>query len=127
MNEKEERLNGFGSKVKELRKEKGYSLAEVGKAIGISHNFLSEVERGKKEPSDSTVRALANFFEVDEDELFSKLDKVPMRTLELVKQIPELQKLLSEVKRKFGDNEIKLDIATKRIVKLYQEFLEEEE
>ncbi|PHE70535.1 helix-turn-helix domain-containing protein [Bacillus wiedmannii] len=127
MDAKEEKLKQLGERIKELRKEKKVSLSEVGKTVNLSHNFLSEVERGKKEPSYNTLRILSCYFGIDEDELFEIIDKVPLRAMELVEEHPELQKLLSQVKKKYGNDSNKISSVSEKIIKMYQEFLDEEE
>ncbi len=49
-----------GKTVREVREEKGYSLAELSKKAGISVSYLSEIERGSKRPSLKTVEKLAS-------------------------------------------------------------------
>lgn len=122
---KEGRLKNLGEKLKELRKSKNLSLKEVGLNIGISHNFLSEIENGKKEPSKETLRELAKFYGIDEDEFFDIIDKVPLRASEFLENDPELQRLLSEAQRKFSHNPKKLEVMKKRILKIYEDFLED--
>ncbi len=48
-----------GSKIRELREERGYSLAELAKKSGISISYLSEIERHTKNPSLKTIEKLA--------------------------------------------------------------------
>jgi transcriptional regulator with XRE-family HTH domain len=119
-------LKELGKRLKELRKERRLSLAEVGKNAKISHNYLSEIESGKKEPSKETVRSLAEFYEIDEDEFFAYLDKVPLRTLEFVENDPYLQKLLSEVQRKYKKEPHKIEAVRGKIMRLYKEILDED-
>ncbi|WNR42827.1 helix-turn-helix domain-containing protein [Paenibacillus roseipurpureus] len=52
----------FGQMIKELRLEKGLSLQEVSSALGISLNYLSELERGKKAPSIEVIKRIAEYF-----------------------------------------------------------------
>lgn len=124
---KEERLKQLGEKLKSLRKERKVSLVEVGKAVNLSHNFLSEIERGKKEPSSNTLRLLSSYFNIDEDELFEIINKIPLRAMELVEDHPELQRLLSQVKKKYGDDSNKINSVSEKIIAMYQEFLDEED
>jgi len=42
-----ERIN-FGRYIEQLRKIRGKSLRETGKAIGVSPQFYSEVEKGRR-------------------------------------------------------------------------------
>lgn len=123
---KEEKLKEFGVFLRHLRMKKGASLSEVGEAAGMSHNFLSELERGKKEPSDETLRALAKFYNIDEDELFKILERVYLRTKEYIVQDPELQKILSELQKKYKDEPDKIRSVKDKILRLYTELLEED-
>lgn len=120
-------IKALGDKLKTLRLEKGLSLAKVGKAINMSHNFLSEVENGKKVPSAETLRALAKLYEYDEDELFRLGDKLPLRTIEYLEEDVYLQKLLSEVQKKYADSPEKIDVIHNKILKLYQDFINSED
>jgi len=126
MDVRDTQLLQLGEKLKGLRKEKGLSLTEVGKAVDLSHNFLSEVERGKKQPSLEKIRLLANLYGIDEDELFSIVNQLPLRVQELVESDPHLQKILSDAQRKFKKDPQKLETITKKIIRIYQEFLDEE-
>lgn len=44
----------------EKRKGEGMSQAQLAKEAGISRNFLSEIEGGKKKPSIETVEKINN-------------------------------------------------------------------
>ncbi|MED4262036.1 helix-turn-helix transcriptional regulator [Priestia aryabhattai] len=123
---REIQLIELGKKLKDLRKQKGLSLTEVGKAVDLSHNFLSEVERGKKQPSLEKIRLLANLYEINEDELFGIIDQIPLRVQELIENDKHLQDILSEAQRKFRKDPEKLETITKKIIKIYQDFLDEE-
>jgi transcriptional regulator with XRE-family HTH domain len=49
----------LGSQLRELRRQHQESLAETAGRAGISPQYLSEVERGLKEPSSEMIAALA--------------------------------------------------------------------
>lgn len=49
----------IGPKVRALRKERGYTLAKLAKKIEVSPAFLSNVERGLKKPSISTLKQIS--------------------------------------------------------------------
>jgi transcriptional regulator with XRE-family HTH domain len=49
----------LGEQLRELRREHRESLAETAGRAGISPQYLSEVERGLKEPSSEMIAALA--------------------------------------------------------------------
>jgi transcriptional regulator with XRE-family HTH domain len=52
----------LGSRLRELRRERGEKLTEAAGRAGISPQYLSEVERGRKEPSSEMIAALAGAF-----------------------------------------------------------------
>lgn len=87
----------FGDQLFKLRMSKGYSLSEVGKKVGISTNYVGELERGVKEPSDEVVRKLANVYGIPEEQFFNVLNRVPLGIKEEVETSPELKKLISEI------------------------------
>ena len=49
----------LGSRLRELRTERDETLAQTAERAGISPQYLSEVERGRKEPSSEMIAALA--------------------------------------------------------------------
>jgi len=49
----------LGSRLRALRAERGETLAATAERAGISPQYLSEVERGRKEPSSEMIAALA--------------------------------------------------------------------
>ncbi len=53
-----------GSRVKELRKAKGWSLKELGKRVGVTDVSILGYEKGTKRPKTSTLLRLAAVLEV---------------------------------------------------------------
>jgi transcriptional regulator with XRE-family HTH domain len=51
--------NVLGSRLRALRASLGETLAETAGRAGISPQYLSEIERGRKEPSSEMIAALA--------------------------------------------------------------------
>jgi transcriptional regulator with XRE-family HTH domain len=49
----------LGSRLRELRTERDETLAQIAARAGISPQYLSEIERGRKEPSSEMIAALA--------------------------------------------------------------------
>jgi len=49
----------LGGRLRTLRQERGEKLTETAGRAGISPQYLSEVERGRKEPSSEMIAALA--------------------------------------------------------------------
>ena len=60
--------NGFetnlGARVRALRRERGLTLKGLGRLAGLSHPFLSQVERGLARPSVSSVERIAAALDV---------------------------------------------------------------
>ncbi|CEA09375.1 Transcriptional regulator ClgR [Arthrobacter saudimassiliensis] len=49
----------LGELLRRLRHERGRTLGEVAERAGISPQYLSEIERGRKEPSSEMIAAVA--------------------------------------------------------------------
>ncbi|MDM8310769.1 helix-turn-helix transcriptional regulator [Clostridium cadaveris] len=56
-------------RLKELRTERGISLRTLSKICGISSSYLSELEKGKYEATESKIIRLALALGVSTDEL----------------------------------------------------------
>ena len=54
----------LGSRLRELRTERDETLAQTAERAGISPQYLSEVERGRKEPSSEMIAALAGALDI---------------------------------------------------------------
>ena len=64
-----ERLAAGDSAVKVWRKHRGMNQGELAAAAGISQNYLSEIERGRKGGSVEVLKALAQALGLDLDDL----------------------------------------------------------
>ncbi|MBS1793374.1 MAG: helix-turn-helix transcriptional regulator [Acidobacteria bacterium] len=49
----------LGEKIKEARKNKGFTLKELGGRVGLTHSALSKIENNKNDVSKKTLIALA--------------------------------------------------------------------
>jgi len=54
----------LGARVRELRHERGLTLKALGRQAGLSHPFLSQLERGLARPSVGSVERIAEALEV---------------------------------------------------------------
>lgn len=59
----------IGSRIRELRSEKGLSQPQLAAAIGVSNGVISLWKNGVNEPKASYVIALCKFFSVSADYL----------------------------------------------------------
>ena len=55
--------------LRRLRREKGISMKELGKKIGVAESTISQYETGKREPDFETLLKLGEFFNVSVDYL----------------------------------------------------------
>ncbi len=54
-----------GERIKRVREEKGLTLEEFAKRVGIPKVRLEEIESGRLEPCDATLVYIAKLFDVD--------------------------------------------------------------
>jgi XRE family transcriptional regulator, fatty acid utilization regulator len=106
----------MGLKLRQLRDEKGMSLAELANATGISISYLNEIEKGKKLPKPEKISVLANTLEVSYDWLVSlKMNKKLAPVAEIL-QSKMMKEVLLDV---FGiDKSQLLDLLAKVPLKL---------
>ncbi len=66
------KCKGAGAIIKQLRKNKNLSQAELGKNLGFSARTISDWESGNTEPNISTIKALVKFFDISYEEFFEE-------------------------------------------------------
>lgn len=62
-------LKEFGLKLKEIRTSKGISQEELAHIVGFDRTYISLIERGKRNPSLTTVYNLADGLKIRIKEL----------------------------------------------------------
>jgi putative transcriptional regulator len=60
--------------LKELRKEEGLTGRAAAAKIGISHNYLFEIENGVRNPSGRLALKIATFYGFDMARFFKELE-----------------------------------------------------
>ncbi len=72
-------MNTFGSKLRELRREKEMTLRQLAELAGVDYTYLSKVETEKVPytPSADTIRAIARALGVAPMELLTLANKLP--------------------------------------------------
>lgn len=68
--DKQEIAHFIGEKIKDYRKQKGWTQLELGKKIGMGKNAISNYEKGFRTPKKDTMFALAEAFNISIDDLF---------------------------------------------------------
>ncbi len=66
-------LDTRGSKVRKLRQERKWTQTELAVHLGMDRSFLSDLERGKREPCLRTLEVIAQGFELTLPQLFSRM------------------------------------------------------
>jgi transcriptional regulator with XRE-family HTH domain len=61
----------LGSRLRELRTERGETLSQTAERAGISPQYLSEIERGRKEASSEMIAALAGALDLSVADLMA--------------------------------------------------------
>lgn len=91
------------NKMREIRKQHGLTMKELGRAVGVSESTISLYETGKHEPDVVTMQNIADVLEVSLDELFGRKET----------QEDDTMMLLRESFRRNPDMRILFDLASK--------------
>ncbi len=59
------------NRLKELREERGYSIRGMGIKTNINYNSIAKYEKEERDPATSTLKTLADFFQVSIDYLLN--------------------------------------------------------
>jgi HTH-type transcriptional regulator, competence development regulator len=63
----------LGQYIKSLRNEQNLTLHQVAKDTDIDMTMLSKIERGERLPTIEQVKRIATFYQLNENELLTKL------------------------------------------------------
>jgi transcriptional regulator with XRE-family HTH domain len=74
LNEKKSIEDCFGTVLKELRKGKGLSQADLADASGLNHTYISLLERGKRQPTLTTLFSIAKACDISPSEIISMVE-----------------------------------------------------
>lgn len=64
----------FGERLRQLRKEKGLTQADLAKLLGVSQQAIGNYESGVRQPDSGTMVKLADFFDTSVDYLLGRTD-----------------------------------------------------
>lgn len=59
-------MSPIGNRIKKLRNSIGITQKEFSDVVGISHNYLSQIESGSRSPSSSLIYKISKEFGVDQ-------------------------------------------------------------
>jgi len=75
----------LGFKIRHLRTQRGTSYQELATKTGLSVSYLNDIEKGKKYPKPDKIRALAEAFQLNYDDLISmRADKRLLPVVDLL-------------------------------------------
>lgn len=63
-------MEGFGERFKKVRLDRGLTQKGLGEILGVSQETISQIEKGKINPSFEVVCKIATIYEVDLNWLF---------------------------------------------------------
>lgn len=66
----------FGARLRELRQGRNLTLSDLADGAGISLTYLSQIERGSRNPTVAIVVRLAQALDTTPDQLVTGLDRV---------------------------------------------------
>ena len=79
-----------GDIVRKIRKEKGISLRELAKQVGVSFVNISYIENGRIETSKEVLRKISKALNYDFDKLLSATDLIDDDLTKIINKKPNL-------------------------------------
>jgi transcriptional regulator with XRE-family HTH domain len=86
-----------GKRVKTARKVKDYRQGELAQKIGITKNYLSEIETGKKLPSTNVLGILCKELQISSDYILGINESLEHETLVEIDALSSLKLLVPEL------------------------------
>ncbi len=65
----------LGLLLKKIRLERGFTLAEVAEAVGVTSGLLSQLENSKTSPSINSLEGILRFYRMPLSEFFRQIEK----------------------------------------------------
>ncbi|MCX8075211.1 MAG: helix-turn-helix domain-containing protein [Clostridia bacterium] len=94
-----------GKRIKQARHKKGYTQQELAELVGISSNFLGNIERGQKLPSIDTLIKISNELKITLDSIFTdSLDNIitePIQIYYTDRQLVIMRNLIQTINENF--------------------------
>ena len=90
-------INNLGEHIKTLRKERGLQQKEVAVEVGIDQSNYSKIENGRREPSVTVLKKLADLFGVSVDYIIEPNEDLPKEVIIEDKTINEKLRLISQL------------------------------
>ena len=91
-----------GDYLSTLRTERNLTLKKLASQVGVSFQYLSEIEKGNKSPSDQLLHDLAEVYDLGlegEVNVFRRYGRIPIFTAEELEDQESTQLALAELRR----------------------------
>lgn len=118
-------LYNTGQMLKDKRLSMNLSLSDVSLVVGMSLNYLSEIERGLKKPSDNLIEKISDYYGIDIDYLFCAFDKIPKIVRGKVNEKMFLTKAIREIEERKDLREDRKQFIYDELYSALQELLQE--
>ena len=116
-----------GEFLQQQRKAKRLTLAEVASAVGISPTYLSDIEHGRKLPSDIAIREIAEYYGIDEVDLFTQFGKIPLTVKDELRDNVWLQRTLTDIRKSKKLTDDEKQTFYDGVQQMYKDMLREEQ
>jgi transcriptional regulator with XRE-family HTH domain len=77
-------MKTLGEHIRELREDRDWSVRDLAKKLKVSAAFLSDVELGRRHPSEEVLEKLASAFETTTDDLRKHDARPPVQELKRI-------------------------------------------
>lgn len=97
----------FGKRLREARRDKGYSQRELASLVDVDYTYLSKLENNRADypPKEDVIRALAHHLELDAEELSYLAGRITAEDAKVVQELAKThQKQMPVLLRTIRDN-----------------------
>ena len=74
-------MKTLGDRIRELREENDLTLRELAARIDVTASFISDIELGRRDPSDERIRQLAKILGTTVEDLDEFSPRLPIREM----------------------------------------------
>lgn len=108
------------NRIRDLRKERSLTQAELGSVLKVSSRTIGFYETGERDPDTDTLRKLADFFGVSIDYLLGRLDIRDLGGNNLYRPKQDSSDLIFDKKHEFEEE---LPPEAKEEIEKFKEFI----
>ncbi|MEG0152042.1 MAG: helix-turn-helix transcriptional regulator [Cellulosilyticaceae bacterium] len=112
-----------GSKLRAIRKSTNLSVFKVGRAIGVSGSFISQIERGVRAPTDAILISLADLYAIPQSNLFDLYERLEVSELNALLSNPSLRKTFTQITADKNLSEEDVALIVKELQKVADKYL----